>query len=198
MTIFQVPPSKSKKQKGFTLVEILIGLALIGLIMGLGINQVGKMFSRNMKASARQLASTVRFLYNKSSTDGVTLRLVIDFDEQSYSVEKTSGDFTLAKEEEEKKEEEAPKEVFGAEGSKILKTTKLAKGVFFKDVYAEHQSGPKSEGKAYIYFFAQGYAENSVINLRDKDDKTNFSLVIHPISGKVSIQNKYQELEEKK
>lgn len=203
-----------RSHSGFTLIELLVTLVVIGLVMGLAINQAGKMFSRELKASARQLSSTIRFLYNKAASEGVTLRLVIDFDENSYSAEATSDSFTLKKETEEdlakKKEEESstegeeegvvqPKEAeFSPEGSKLLKSTKLSKRVFFKDVYAEHQIDALSEGKAYIYFFRHGLAEQAVINLRDKDDEKHFSLTINPINGNVKIANEYQSLEVEK
>lgn len=191
--------------------EILIVLLIVGSIFGLAVNQFRKMTSRNMKASARKLASTIRYLYNKAASEGVTLRLVFNIGESSYKVEATSEQFTLSKEEKEvfskskpsKKEEAKEKEgalkpheaQFSAEESTLLKPVKLPPGVFFKDVHAEHQAGPATDGEATLYFFPQGYAERGVINLRDNDDELHFSLEVNPLTGSVKIREEYKELE---
>lgn len=183
---------------GFTLIELLVTLAVVGLIMGLAINQVGKMTGKNMKAQARRFASTIRFLYNKSIADGAVLRLVFDFDENKYWVEKSSDRLTLTREEKKKEGEEEGEEKssFSITESYVLKPVKLPRGVYLKDIYAEHQSGAVGEGKAYLYFFPQGYVERSVINLRDKNDELHYSLEINPISGNAKIDKEYKELEE--
>lgn len=208
MTIFRL--LKKNKVPGFTLLEVLVTIVLIGLVMGLVVGQVNKMTGRNMKAAARKLSSTVRYLYNKAATEGVTLRLVISFEENKYWVEGTSQTFSLVRESEapQKKEKSEKKEKeeasaaiepvtpqFSPEESHLLKPVKLPKGVFFKDIYAEHQIDHLSEGKAYIYFFSQGYAERSIINLRDKTDEMHFSITVNPITGKTEIDNEYREAE---
>jgi len=186
--------------KGFTLIELLVTLAVVGMIMGLVVGQVGKLLSRDMKGAASRLGSTIRYLYNKAGTEGLTLRLVFDIEEGSYWVEGTSEHFTLTKEEEafsKKEGEEGEKKgaTFSPEESYLLKPVQLPKGVFIKDVYAEHQIDRLSEGKAYIYFFPQGYVERSVINLRDNADEVHFSLQVNPISGSVKIEAEYKEPE---
>lgn len=196
-----------KSKKGFTLIELMVTLVIVGLIMGLAIGQVGKTLSWDFKAAARRLSSTIRYLYNKSATEGVTLRLVFDLDDPSFWVEGTSESFTLTREEEEafskrsetkdsKSEELKSKEVtFSPQESSLTKPYHLPKGVYFKDIYAEHQIAPVDSGKAYIYFFPQGYVERSVINLRDKNDEVHYGLKVNPISGISKIEADYIEAE---
>ena len=200
-----------RKTSGFTLIELLIALVLVGMLMGLVVGQVGKIFQREMKQSASHLATTIRFLYNKSVSDGVLLRLVMDLGENRYWVESSTDASTIQKEGEEinsaekKSEEESgksdssalePKEAsFSPEESFLLKPVQLPKGVFFKDVYAEHQYAPVSDGKAFLYFFPQGYAEHAVIHLRDTKDENHFSLEVNPVTGGVKIEKGYKEVE---
>ena len=219
MTILRVVKIRKHHASGFTLIELMVTLVIVGLIMGLVIGQVGKLTSRDMKAASRHLSSMIRYLYNKASSEGVTLRMVFDLDEQSYAVEGTSEHFTLTREEEEafKKRDHGPgtmdqglkdkeksassekiqnkEATFSPQESALLKSVKLPKGVFFKDVYAEHQIDKLNHGKAFLYFFPQGYVERSVINLRDEKDEVHYSLSVNPISGSVKIESNYKEAE---
>ncbi|MDO8493758.1 MAG: prepilin-type N-terminal cleavage/methylation domain-containing protein, partial [Deltaproteobacteria bacterium] len=180
------------RDSGFTLVELLVVLALVGLMFGLSVTQFGRLFHRDLKQSANHLASTIRYLYNKAQTEGVTLRLVFDFEQNSYFVESTSQQITLSKEEEETKEE---KSVFSPQESYLLKPVKLKKGTFLRDVYAEHQLDFINAGRAYIHFFPRGYVEKSIIRLRDKNDETSFSLEVNPVTGSVKISKGLKELD---
>ena len=188
---------------GFTLIELLVTIAIIGLIMGLAVGQMGRVLSWDMKAASRKLSSTIRYLYNKSATEGTTLRLVFDIDGGSYWVEGTTERFAMTKEEEKRTkdrgpwtEDQKPKEaVFTPQESALLKQATLPKGVFFKDIYSEHQIEQLNSGKAYIYFFPRGYVERSVINLRNAKDDVHYSLTVNPLSGSVKIESEYKEPE---
>lgn len=207
-----------KSNNGFTLLELLIALAIIGLILSLVVGRVGKLLEREMKQSASRFASTLRYLYNKSVSEGVTLRLVLDIEESRYWVEGTTETFTLTREEEEERKtengkqrtetetengeptEEAPsiqpkEATFSPQESYLLKPVSLPKGVYFKDVYAEHQIERLDKGRAFIYFFPRGYVERSVIHLRDAKDEVHYTLEVNPITGRVKIERGYKELE---
>jgi len=200
----------SRSQGGFTLFELLVAIAIAVLAMGVVISRMGRMLDWELKNSSRKLASTIRYLYNKSASENVTLRLVLDIGESTYWVESTPDAYALVPEAEETtpKERPAPEEepaegeiqtiqpkeaVFGPTESFLLKKVKLPKGVFFKDVFAEHQVARLDQGAAYIYFFPRGYVERSVINLRDEDDRSHYSLIVNPISGAVRIEPEYTE-----
>lgn len=220
MTIFNSPrrnkplffARRDASVSGVTLLEILAALALVGLVVGLGVGQMSRMTGRNMRIEARKLASNIRYLYVKSATDNKAMRLVFDFEARKYWAEETSDLFALKSKREmaneaeadkdEKKsdeEEEAgtkPQEAeFSIATSKLLKEQELPRGVFFKDIYAEHQIEATAEGVAYIHFFPQGYVERSIINLRDKEDELHYSLEVNPINGMVKIDNTYKEVE---
>lgn len=225
--------ARPSSNSGFTLFEIIIALAIVGLIMGIAIGGMDRFLELDMKKASNKLAATIRYLYNKSASEGLYIRLVLDVSEQNYWVEATTDPVRVAKEDkdearkkpkkdktkdkdkdkdkdkeegegEEKKgggeegpEKLTPKEpTFGQVDSFLLKPTKLPQTVFFKDVYVEHRTFPIDGGKASIFFFPNGYVESAVINLRDEDDEVHYSLKTNPISGRVSIENFYRNLEE--
>jgi len=221
-------------RRGFTLLEIVVSIAVISLILGVAISRMDTMLEWDMKKASGKLASTIRYLYNKATVEGLYIKLVLDFEEQVYWVEATSDPFVLSTGEEEaaskkggffdRKQEGAEGEEAAGEGaaaaetmeegseedyaikpkeptfskvdSYLLKPTKLPGSVFFKDVYVEHGKGAIDGGKAEIYFFPNGMVEHAVINLRDDDDETNYSLETNPISGRVNIEARYRTLEE--
>lgn len=210
-----MPRFRFGKAAGLTLFEIIVALAVIGLIMGLTIGGMGRLLEWDMKKASNRLVSTMRYLYNKSATEGMFIRLVLDLDENVYWVEATKDPFVVSRGEggleaakEPKEEEETktlqgawegevqkvkpPKAKFGQVDSFLLKPTKLPSSVFFKDVYVEHRPQPVEAGKVSIFFFPNGYVEEAVINLRDEDDEVHYSLTTNPISGRVQIESRYK------
>ena len=219
-----LPRARSRPGAGFTLIEVVVALALIGLIMGVAVGQMDRVFELDMKKTTNKLSSTTRYLYNKAAMEKLYIRLVLDFEEQTYWVEATADPVVVAKEEprtfasseEEKSGEEgeeaappeeeepvfedgvhklkAPEPNFGAVDSHLLRPTKLPDTVFFKDLHVEHRQYPVEGGKEFIYFFPNGYVERAIINLRDEEDEVNYSLSTNPISGRVSIEPEYRSL----
>ncbi len=210
------------KRSGFTLLEIVVTMAVLSLILGVVVSRMDSMLEWDMKKASNKLASTIRYLYNKAATEGLYIKLVIDFEENVYWVEATSDPFLISAGEEEaglgKKGNKAA-EGEAAEGGEelaegepyaikptepvftkveeyLLKPTKLPGTIRFKDVQVEHDRSTIDGGKAEIYFFPNGMMEHAVINLSDEDDEVNYSLETNPVSGRVNIEDRYRTREE--
>jgi len=212
----------------------MITLAIVGIMMGLVVGTMSRSKDRNMKKSTALLASTIRYLYNKSAMEGLYIRLVIDLDKQSYWVEATADPFVISREEdtstaalkaqkekqaakekaagktegepqppaEEKPKEGEPKKMkppepkFSPVDSYLLRPTKLPDRILFKDLQVEHKNSPVENGQESIYFFPNGYVEHAIINFHDDADEINYSLETKPMSGGVSIEDRYRSLSE--
>lgn len=212
-----------RSERAFTLFELIVAIAIVGLIMGVVVGRMDQYLELDMKKASNKLGSTVRYLYNKSATDGIYIRMVLDIDERTYWVEATSdptrisadmevgsassedgekGAEAASEEAEETPEGEKPKlkypkPSFGQVDSFLLKATKLPDPVFFKDVFVEHRRSAVEGGKVAIYFFPNGYVESAIINLRNEDDDYFYSIKTNPVTGKVSIENEYRTMEGK-
>lgn len=222
---------RSIEWAGFTLFEVMIAIAIVGLVLGVVVVRVNRSADKNMKAAGNRLAAVVRYLYNRSAIEGLYVKLVLDLDGQTYWVETSTDPMVISRESSETEEKDrdkdkskdkdkdegesegkdedkdktkegeekllSPKESFMAEDSHLLKASKLPSVVFFKDVWVEHKKGPAESGEAAIYFFPNGYVEHAMINLRDKDDKTHYSIETEPLSGAVNSETEYRKFEEK-
>lgn len=219
--------SASKKRNsllgssGLTLIEILVAMAIVGLIIGVSATGLRSVFNVNMKSAAGKLAGTLRYLSNKAVTDHRYIRVLYDLEAQSYSVEECTEPVVVSVEDEEtqaekdKKEEAkpAPEEgegegAGGEEGeggaaktadscapseSSLLKPIKLPSGVFFKDVSVSYLKLKKEKGRIYTYFFPDGYATPTLINFKDEEDENHFAVEVEAFSGKVRVASEYRE-----
>lgn len=116
---------------GFTLFELLITITIVALLLSVVVGRMDDYLETDMKKATNRLAATIRYLYNKSATEGLYLRLILDLSEQTYWVEATREPFLMAmsdskkgdsrKEEEKKKKEK--KEGESGEESEAAKTS---------------------------------------------------------------------------
>jgi general secretion pathway protein H len=85
---------------GFTLLELMLVLGLIGLLMSsfvLGFRSFTKAELRN---STSKLAGAVRYLFDRASTTGKIHRLVFDFENKKYWAEVSDDRFFMPRERE--------------------------------------------------------------------------------------------------
>jgi general secretion pathway protein H len=233
------------RAQGFTLIEILIVLAIVGLIMTLGVGGLRRLARSDLRGDTTHLAGAMRFLFDRASTTGKTHRLVLDLEGGRYWAEVTDDKFFVprdtetpdqtrrreadeAKDDEEKAaaQEKASKsaaaDMFGSSSTSssglplnssydpakldigefkpkrarfaafkemALKPVKLKKRVVLRSVYTPRSTEAVTSGRAYIYFFPLGQTEAAIVELSDPDGDTIYSLVAHPITGRVQVYN---------
>jgi general secretion pathway protein H len=78
---------------------------------------------------------------------------------------------------------------FAAFKETALKPVAL-KNVKIRSVYTPRVADPVTSGRAYIYFFPLGQTEPAIITLSDPEGETLYSLVVHPITGRVRVYNR--------
>ena len=65
-------------------------------------------------------------------------------------------------------------------------------GIQFEDVVTAAEK--VKEGQTYTQFFPSGLVDRTIVHLR-ADDGSQLSVLIHPLSGRVTIEPGYRELE---
>ena len=77
---------------------------------------------------------------------------------------------------------------FAAFKDLALKPVRLKK-VRVRSVYTPRVTEPLTSGRGYVYFFPLGQTEPAIITMTDQAGEAIFSLVVHPITGRVRIYN---------
>ncbi len=194
------------RQRGMTLIELMVGMTILGVILSVVVGGIRSFSDAELKKASNKLSSTIRYLYNKSATERLYLRLAYDISENSYKVESSSEPFVvevLTKEELEKKARDGQDDdaipehnPFSAEESYLLKPVKLGDDIKFADVQVSYLKARINGGIAYTYFLPNGFATPTIINLSDEAGEAFYSLEILPLSGRVRIETKHKDLHE--
>jgi len=209
-----------RRERGLTLIEILITVAIIGLIMGLSVGFFRDSSEDALERVSNQLAGTIKYVFNESAVKNRYYRLVIDLSNPSFSVEASAEPFKVAATDEgvaappeggtlpeapppspegEAATQPAPGGgTFSGAVSYLLKPIQLPESLRIKDVYVAHADKKIEEGKTAIYFFPDGWVEKAVINLSDEKGEVFYSLETQPISGRVKIRNEYYDYKPEK
>ena len=219
--------ARRTRGQGFTLLELIVVMLIIGLIAGLSIRGLRSLAKSDLRTSAAKLSGAMRYLFDRASTTGKYHRLVIDVDEGRYWAEVSDDRFFLPREpeteeelakkakaeakqdeEDERRAEMAsaasdvdmsklepqdfrPQRVrFGAFKETALKPVTMSKTKVV-DVFVPRVAELVTHGRAYIYFFPLGQTEPAIVHLSDPEGETEYSLVVHPITGQVRIYNEY-------
>jgi len=160
--------------KGFTLLELTIIIALLGVMLTMVIPRLGEIGEANLKRSARHLTGMIRYLRDESQARKAVYRLRFDVQGGRFWTEvmtqstDQSVEFTRLQSE------------IGTEGSLAGQTT-------FRDVkVAGHPDDP------YIQVTPDGWVENAVIHLRDGDGR-DFTLFVNPLMSSTELREGYVE-----
>jgi general secretion pathway protein H len=82
---------------------------------------------------------------------------------------------------------------FGSFREIVVKPATVKSGVLIADLYTPRLSKPMTAGRGYLYFFPLGMTEAAIIHLSDAKRETFYSLVVHPLNGRVNIKSTYVE-----
>ncbi len=196
-----------KNSRGFSLIEILIVLAIAGLTVALLSQRIGK-DNRKIRRDVRIFSAQIRDLRNKARMRNATYRLVINLPEstsekQTYWVESTGKNYLVIYDEDELRRrkqnlKEGEKDPTGFDVDREISKEgpqPLPEGLQFKSVEIAAQKKEYTTGRVFIHFFPEGRVEEAVIHLTD-GKQMNWSLAIHPLTGRVDLITKEKKLNE--
>jgi len=160
---------------GFTLVELLVTLSIIGILTGALLPRLPDLTAWRLKSTARRLAGTISYLYDRAAASKLVYRLTLDIDERQYYVSllNTQNRFQKTR-------------------LTFAKETKLPDRVRFTEARTSSQ-GIVRRGVAVINFYPSGFSDLCVIHLEDSN-KNEMTLLVHPLTGRVKIFEGYKDI----
>lgn len=195
-------------QRGFTLLELLVVVAIGAMTIGLLASTFGQVSSAEVRTQSNQVASLMRQSFSYAVSHGKYLRMIFNMSDHTISVESTDDPVFLSINKRQlgeqpdalTEEEEARNEKAKEEGRALIKRAsfhketvlpeiKLKAGVQLFGVYTPNQDEVFREGRAYVHFFPNGFAEPAMIyigNQRDDDKGLRYTLALSPLTGKIT------------
>jgi general secretion pathway protein H len=224
------------RSAGFTLIEIMVVMLIIGLMATLGVKGFRSITKSDLRAATAHMSGAIRYMFDRASITGKYHRLVIDLNDGQYWPEVSDDKFYAPNQaetageqrkrengeaeadEEQRKKADKQKSLWASSSSSSSSTSfdmsKLEVGEFrpkharfaaFKEtalkpvrlkklrirsVYTPRLTDPVTSGRAYLYFYPLGQTEPAIITLSDDSGENVYSLVVHPITGRVQIYNR--------
>jgi type II secretion system protein H len=78
-------------QSGFTLLELLAVVMIVGLVSSLALPYIGRQSSRTLRSEAQQLAAALELARERSVVTGVPHRVQLDLEASRYWIEWSGG-----------------------------------------------------------------------------------------------------------
>jgi len=193
---------KISNSKGLTLIEVMISLAIVSSMVGIGISKF-RLNTTDLKKTVRGFRLLTKRIHSYAKLQNTTYRLVIDLarDEdrpedqnfQSYWVEVSSEPGIIFESDKELKTDDPDTQKASQfkPATKILKKkVPLPRGLQFTDLEIQGMDRPQTKGRGYIHFSPQGLVDESIIHVMGslrKDESFSWSIAIHPLTGKAKI-----------
>jgi len=203
-------------QRGLTLVELLIVIALIAVLGGTVLMGPGMLEGSRLKSAATLIVSGVRLGLARASTTGRPTRLAFDLDNGNLTLEEADTSVLLREHTKDSSSGSAPatalEKTAQAESDRILQgphapratfhavpgfnasadqkgpSRSLGSGVQFISVQTEHDDDPRSSGRAYLYFFPGGTTERASVQLKRRGDDGGLTVSISGLTGRAKIE----------
>ena len=164
------------RPNGFTLVELVVVIVVLSLVTLLVWPLLPSTDATNLRHSARQLATVIRYLGDRSVTTKTVYRLELGVTDGTVTVKKVVDGKV-----------EAPDDPF-------FSRRILADGVVLEDV-AIPRLGKLTEGTVTVNFGAAGLGEFMIVHLKGAGDG-HFTLTAYPEGGKVELAEGYQDMKQ--
>jgi general secretion pathway protein H len=216
---------RSKRtQDGFTLIEMMIVVIIVALAATGASYAFGALERTQLRSGCMRIGAGARYAYNRSISQGTTVRLVFDLDQETMHFEEAHGRVTLARTDDARRleigegedgEDIAAVDPWAAARARLESTLRpsfgaspfqpiqgrrytahpLGNGVSIERLVTPHEPEPRTSGRGAIHFFPGGQTEHSVVWLSDGGDRV-FAVELHPLTGRARVYNHAYEPDE--
>ena len=165
-----------RKGEGFTLIEILVVMVILGGILFIAVPKFRDLTDVNIKSASRNLSGTIKYLYNESIFKKNIYKLAFDLDNNEYWVEFMQDN------------------QFVVSTDPVLKRKKLPDGVSFEDIFTERtQEKINSGDEVFILFLPNGFVDYAVIHISGSGGD-DYTIETKPYTGGTKVYDQYFDL----
>lgn len=172
---------------GFTLLELSVVIFILGLLVTLALPRFGSIGRARLEASAKRLASLVRYLGSEAAFKSQLYRLHYDLDEHTYWVSVFAAGQN--QQNQQNQIDQQARAEFIDDPDPLAQPVRLPPTISFADVRVPG-IGRVSRGNVYTHFYPQGYTDPTVIHLRDQEARV-MTVSIPPLIGEVGVFEGY-------
>ena len=220
-----MPAGGRQRERGFSLVEVILVVGLMAILSAMVISGSGMLSGTRMRSAGALIMSSVRMAMTRANSIGRPVRIVFDLDAGRLRMEETRGRMLRVTNHEEgakagaeaatEAEQQAaeyardiiqgprapaatftPVESFGADGEDPALGRELGKDIRFVQVQTEHDTEPRVEGRAYMYFWPGGGTERAAIQITRPGDHQGLTVLVDALTGRAKLARGPVELEE--
>ena len=87
--------ARATTQRGLTLIEVVVVLSLVGVLLLAAVPSVRAVMGVDLKSASRELAASMRYVYDEASVRNVVMRLAYDLDNRTWWVEAADSDVRI-------------------------------------------------------------------------------------------------------
>jgi general secretion pathway protein H len=202
-------------ERGLTLIELMVTVALIGIVTAGIVISSGAVVNSRMRGAASMITGAVRIAFTRASATSRPNRLVFDIENGSVILEETrdvlavkkddvAGGAAAATEEERDAINTAARVIKGPQAPRPRFTAvralgldepdtsggrPIGKGVRFRKVETAHSPDGQTSGRAYLYFWPGGQTERAAIQLARSastdEENEGITILVSPLTGRV-------------
>ncbi len=198
---------------GMTVVELMIVLAIAGMMMGLGVYGLSSVSNSDLRDDAMRVSAAIKYTYSMAALNNAQMRLVFDMNTGEYYTEVSKGpvveettnseateDFLTEEAQRLADKVEEERDLFDEEEGNalgvnrkvsyerlqdgVLKTTKLSEGTKFARFVKPAAEGEFTDGQVSMSFFPNGFQEQVMLVIKSESGAA-FTLVTEPLTGRV-------------
>lgn len=193
--------------RGFTLIEIMVAIAIVAMITALAIPGLNYAFRTNTESFSRQMAAVFRETRDRALLKHQIVRLKFDLKKQEYWVEEAPSSFLLPSEAEAQKaaedshkssnDKDKDKDNEQDQSFRLVKeiTPKhrsIPYGIKLVKILSPRYKEPISDGEAEVYYMTSGISDAAILHIEDMD-KNQISLLINPVTGGTKQERGFSE-----
>jgi type II secretion system protein H len=184
-------------KKGFTLIELIIVLIIIGAAIGLAAPRIGRSIDKmRMRSAVRRFAAVLRYTRQMAISRKKEYSVTIAQQAYSYTkVEKKSADTDSVEDEPENKADHTLTEQNILERRIQVDVPKVIKN---ERVHLSYQPGDEDEeneeeGAGEIIFYPKGESTGGRVIFAIEDLNLAFKIDVDPVTGRIKIERKDEE-----